>query len=102
VVSIFVNPTQFNQAADYARYPRTLEHDAELCRTNGATAVFAPRMNPRIYPPPPAPPIPIPPLPDVATTPGLEDHYRPGHFAGVCQVVHRLFELARPTSRGLR
>jgi pantoate--beta-alanine ligase len=97
IVSIFVNPTQFNDPADLARYPRTLEADLELCRTSGAAAVFVPGPE-TMYPPPPAPPVLPPPLPSVATTPGLEDAHRPGHFAGVCQVVKRLFELIQPAA----
>jgi pantoate--beta-alanine ligase len=93
VVSIFVNPTQFNQASDFARYPRTLEADLAVCGAAGAAAVFAPAPE-MVYPPGRA--IEVPALPAVATEPGLEDAFRPGHFAGVCQVVKRLFELLRP------
>lgn len=95
VVSIFVNPTQFNQPSDFARYPRSIEADLELCKGSGATVVFAPEVD-AVYPPPPAPPVETPPLPAVATRPGLEDAFRPGHFAGVCQVVMRLFRLLEP------
>lgn len=95
VVSIFVNPTQFNDPADLARYPRTLEADVRLCREHGATAVFAPDRV-EVYPAD-APP-PVPPLPAVGRLPGLEDSRRPGHFAGVCQVVNRLFELVKPAA----
>lgn len=93
VVSVFVNPTQFNDPADLARYPRTLEADVEVCRRAGADVVFAPGVG-AVYPPGAA----VGPgeLPEVATRPGLEDAHRPGHFAGVCQVVRRLFELVRP------
>lgn len=93
VVSIFVNPTQFNDPKDYSRYPRTLEADLALCQASGCSAVFAP-SEADIYPPgrPPR----VPPLPAVARTPGLEDAHRPGHFAGVCQIVLRLFELVDP------
>lgn len=93
VVSIFVNPTQFNDPGDLARYPRTLEADLELCREAGAEAVFAPGVE-AVYPPGVA--MVQGKLPAVATEPGLEDAHRPGHFAGVCQVVRRLFELVRP------
>lgn len=95
VVSIFVNPTQFNDPSDLARYPRTLEADLATCRAAGAAAVYAPSPA-DIYPP--GQDIPVPPLPDVATRPGLEDAHRPGHFAGVCQVVLRLFTLVRPAA----
>lgn len=93
VVSIFVNPTQFNDPKDLERYPRTLDADLAICQAAGASAVYAPSVE-DIYPPAPA--TPPPPLPAVATTPGLEDAHRPGHFAGVVQVVHRLFTLVRP------
>ena len=95
VVSLFVNPTQFNERADFERYPKDEAADLALCERCGAAAVFAPSLA-TMYPPPPAPPVPVPPLPPVATEPGLEDAFRPGHFAGVCQVVMRLFELVRP------
>lgn len=100
-VSIFVNPTQFDDPADLSRYPRTLPQDLELCRAAGATVVYAPSVE-DVYPAGGSPagraggessPTPIP---DQATKPGLEDGLRPGHFAGVCQVVRRLFELVRP------
>lgn len=95
VVSIFVNPTQFNERSDYDRYPRDLDEDLKVCDQAGASCVFAPREE-DIYPP--GEQIATPPLPAVATQPGLEDAHRPGHFAGVCQVVRRLFELVRPVA----
>ncbi len=94
VVSIFVNPTQFNDPKDLERYPRTLEADADACLSSGADAIFAPTVD-EVYAQGAAA---VPPLPDVATRPGLEDALRPGHFAGVCQVVKRLFEMLRPSS----
>lgn len=96
VVTIFVNPTQFGPNEDYARYPRTFDADCELCRETGADVVFAPPVE-EVYPGG-AGACYQPTLPTVATTPQLEDAHRPGHFAGVCQVVHRLFELVRPTA----
>jgi pantoate--beta-alanine ligase len=95
VVTVFVNPTQFNEQADFERYPRTLEADAEVCRAAGADLVFAPDVG-EVYPP--GRDVPVPPLPAVATEPGLEDAHRPGHFAGVCQVVKRLLELTKPSA----
>lgn len=95
VVSVFVNPTQFNDPTDFERYPRTLDSDALACRESGADVLFAPGVH-DVYPPA-EPPVPLPPLPNVATTPGLEDAHRPGHFQGVCQVCARLFDLVRPT-----
>ncbi|MBC7835485.1 MAG: pantoate--beta-alanine ligase [Phycisphaerales bacterium] len=93
VVTIFVNPTQFDQRADLDRYPRTLEADCKICERAGADVVFAPAVE-EVYPPGNS--LRVPRLPEVATEPGLEDAARPGHFAGVCQVVLRLFELTRP------
>ncbi len=93
VVSVFVNPTQFNEKCDFDRYPRTLEEDACLSERFGADCVFAPEVE-VMYPPGVV--AVIPGLPGVGTKPGLEDAHRPGHFAGVCQVCARLFELVRP------
>jgi pantoate--beta-alanine ligase len=93
VVSIFVNPTQFNEPSDFERYPRTLEADLALCEAAGASIVYAPRVA-DIYPP--GQPVSVPPVPAVATQPKLEDAHRPGHFAGVCQVVKRLFDIVHP------
>lgn len=93
IVSVFVNPTQFNDPADFNRYPKSLDHDCALCEAARAQAVWAPTVD-DIYPP--HTPIAVPPLPPVATLPGLEDAHRPGHFAGVLQVVKRLFDLVSP------
>jgi pantoate--beta-alanine ligase len=93
VVSVFVNPTQFGPGEDFDRYPRNLETDAALAEAAGADVVFAPDAE-AVYPS--AAPVPVPRLPEVATRPGLEDARRPNHFAGVCQVVARLFDLVRP------
>jgi pantoate--beta-alanine ligase len=95
VVSIFVNPTQFGPTEDFSRYPRMLDSDARAATTAGATIIFAPEAA-TIYPS--HEPIAVPPLPDVATQPHLEDAFRPAHFAGVCQVVARLFDLMQPSS----
>jgi pantoate--beta-alanine ligase len=93
VVSIFVNPTQFGPGEDWKRYPRTLDADLGRAATAGADVVFAPDVD-AIYPAGRS--VVVPRLPPAATRPGLEDACRPGHFAGVCQVVARLFDLARP------
>lgn len=93
VVSIFVNPTQFAPEEDYERYPRQFEADCEAARDLGVDMVFAPDVE-TMYPPGDEPPVPL--LPDVAKLPRLEDASRPGHFAGVCQVVARLFDLVQP------
>jgi pantoate--beta-alanine ligase len=93
VVSIFINPTQFNDPADYDRYPKTLEADLAICDHANAAIVYVPERA-DIYPP--GEEVLVPRLPEVATLPRLEDASRPGHFAGVCQVVRRLFDLVRP------
>lgn len=95
VATIFVNPTQFNESTDFERYPRDLDRDLAVAATAGASAVFAPDVA-TVYPP--DAPVPVPPLPLVATQPGLEDRHRPGHFAGVAQVVARLLDLLRPSA----
>ena len=95
VVSIFVNPTQFGPGEDWDRYPRSLDTDVEAAGRAGADIVFAPDVQ-TMYPPDRE--MPVPALPAVATTPSLEDAHRPGHFAGVCQVVARLFDLTMPVA----
>lgn len=95
VVSVFVNPTQFNDPKDLERYPRTLDADVALCEASGATCVFAPSVE-TIYPGGDRSSARVPALPPAATAPALEDAHRPGHFAGVCQVCLRLFDLVRP------
>ena len=88
VVSIYVNPTQFNQGQDLKSYPHHLEQDIVLAQQHGATLVYTPDDE-QIYPDgidaarEQAESIP---LPDVACKPGLEDRCRPGHLAGVIQV----------------
>jgi pantoate--beta-alanine ligase len=98
VVTLFVNPTQFAPGEDYARYPRTLESDLALCRQAGVTALFMPTTR-VMYPHGVEAALrdaAAQRLPPVATRPGLEDANRPTHFAGVQQVVSRLFDLCRP------
>ena len=94
IVSIFVNPTQFGPHEDFTRYPRNLENDVALSASAGAEIIFAPEVE-TIYPRDGS--VKVPDLPAVATQPGLEDALRPGHFAGVCQVVARLFDLVQPS-----
>lgn len=93
VVSIFVNPTQFNDANDYAQYPITLEKDIYLLEQAGCDILFLPAID-EIYPRGTALQEPYA-LGYLETL--LEGKYRPGHFQGVCQVVHRLLELVQPS-----
>ena len=93
-VSVFVNPTQFNDKNDLANYPRTLEADAELLASVGCQFVFAPNAD-EMY--------------DVEEMQKpfefdfggldqvMEGRFRPGHFNGVVQVVSKLFQLVQPT-----
>jgi len=90
VVSVFVNPTQFNDPDDFERYPRSLESDAHAAMGAGADAVYAPKVE-EVYPN--GAQTRAVQLPAVASMPGLEDRHRPGHFAGVYRVCARLFEL---------
>jgi len=93
VCSIFINPTQFNNADDFKKYPITLENDIYTLEKNGCDILFMPEVT-EIYP-------------GGATQQKyfdlghletiLEGKYRPGHFQGVCQVVNRLLQIVGPT-----
>lgn len=90
VVSIFVNPTQFNQRSDFKKYPHRLAKDSAICRKVGVDLIFAPTAR-EMYPE------------DFSTF--VEEYRislplcgatRPGHFRGVCTVVAKLFNLVQP------
>ncbi|MBO7724790.1 MAG: pantoate--beta-alanine ligase [Paludibacteraceae bacterium] len=93
IVSIFVNPTQFNDKNDLAKYPRTLEADAKLLEKNNCFAIFAPEVD-EVYS-----------SEELNSTfefnfngldEVMEGKFRPGHFNGVVQIVGKLFELTTP------
>ena len=90
VVSVFVNPTQFNDKNDLVKYPRTLEADCKLLEDCGATLVFAPSVE-EMYPEPDTRQFSYAPLDTV-----MEGAFRPGHFNGVCQIVSKLFDAVKP------
>lgn len=90
VVSVFLNPTQFNDKADLERYPRNLDADCKLLEECHADYVFAPSVK-EMYPTPDYRQFNFPPVTTV-----MEGAKRPGHFNGVCQVVSRLFYIVRP------
>ncbi|MCB9012666.1 MAG: pantoate--beta-alanine ligase [Bacteroidales bacterium] len=91
MVTIFVNPTQFNDPNDLRNYPRNLEKDLELLAAQGMTdIVFAPGEK-EIYPEPDTRVFDFGQLDKV-----MEGAHRPGHFNGVAQVVSRLFDITRP------
>lgn len=90
VVSVFVNPTQFNDKNDLKNYPRDLKADCELLEKCKADYVFAPEVE-DMYPTPDTRQFEYPPVSTV-----MEGAHRPGHFNGVCQVVSRLFYIVRP------
>ena len=91
VVSIFVNPTQFAPQEDFSKYPRTFERDLEKLSEVGAEAVFAPRVA-EMYPDGHATTVSL----AGPATVGLEDRFRPTHFAGVATVVAKLLLQALP------
>ena len=90
VSSIFVNPTQFNNPADLARYPRTLNADLQQLEASGCDVVFAPSVD-EMYPEPT-----VLRLDFGALETGLEGAFRPGHFNGVGIVVAKLFNAVQP------
>jgi len=90
VVSIFVNPLQFNHTDDFTAYPRPIDDDLAICRSHGVDAVYAP-VAATMYPAGFQTHVEPGPLGDV-----LEGAQRPGHFRGVTTVVSKLFNAARP------
>jgi pantoate--beta-alanine ligase len=90
VVSIFVNPTQFNNKEDLARYPRDLSRDIAMLEKTACQLVFAPDVN-EVYPEEDTRKFNFGQLENV-----MEGEFRPGHFNGVAQVVSKLFDMVRP------
>lgn len=90
VVSIFVNPTQFNDKNDLDKYPRNLTSDCALLEANNVSIVFAPSVD-EVYPEPDTRTFSYPPTDSV-----MEGAFRPGHFNGVCQIVSKLFMYVEP------
>ena len=90
-VSIFVNPTQFGPKEDLSKYPRPLEDDLAACEELGVSAVFNPTPE-QVYPPGVVETA----LDVPSLTAEFEGEQRPGHFAGVCRVVLKLFNLCQP------
>jgi len=90
VVTLFVNPTQFNEAGDLAAYPRTLQADQGVCNQAGVDILFAPDEH-EIYPREPHTTIEVSGLAS-----GLCGAHRPGHFRGVATVVAKLLLIAQP------
>lgn len=90
VVSVFVNPTQFNDKNDLLKYPRTLDADCKLLEANGCSFVFAPSVE-DMYPEPDTRTFSFAPLDTV-----MEGAFRPGHFNGVAQIVSKLFDAVKP------
>ncbi|HWQ54527.1 MAG TPA: pantoate--beta-alanine ligase [Bryobacteraceae bacterium] len=90
VVSVFVNPIQFDRGDDYERYPRTLPTDLEFCSALGADAVFSPSGE-EMYPTPQLAFVEV-----EKVSEGLCGAFRPGHFRGVATVVTKLFQIVQP------
>jgi len=90
VVSIFVNPTQFNNKEDLERYPRDLNYDLNLLKNSSCQLVFTPDVE-EMYPEPDTRKFNFGTLESV-----MEGKFRPGHFNGVAQVVSRLFDMVKP------
>ncbi len=90
VVSVFVNPTQFNNAADLATYPRTEAADEALLDASGVDYMFLPSVE-EVYPQPDTRVFNLGPVAEV-----MEGPMRPGHFNGVCQIVSKLFGMVKP------
>ncbi len=90
VVSLFVNPTQFDQSDDFAAYPRNEERDAALAEEHGTDILFAPAEE-EVYPGPSITTVSV-----AGVTDEMEGRHRPGHFVGVATVVAKLFAGLNP------
>ena len=90
VVSVFVNPTQFNNPTDLQTYPRTEEADCAKLEAAGVDIAFIPSVE-EIYPEPDTRVFDLGPVAEV-----MEGAMRPGHFNGVAQIVSKLFEMVSP------
>ncbi len=91
IVSVFVNPTQFNNPDDLRTYPRTEEADAAMLEACGVDYAFIPSVE-EVYPEPDTRVFDLGPVAEV-----MEGAMRPGHFNGVAQIVSKLFALTKPT-----
>ena len=94
ICSIFVNPTQFNNTADFEKYPVTIEKDIDLLEKAGCNVLFLPSVE-EIYPADSSTTLPYE-LGFIETV--LDGKYRPGHFQGVCNVVQRLLDIVQPNT----
>ena len=89
-VSLFVNPTQFNEEEDFDAYPRDEGRDAALAEEHGVDILFAPEVS-EVYPGPSITTVEV-----IGVTDEMEGRHRPGHFVGVATVVAKLFAGLRP------
>jgi len=89
-VSIFVNPTQFNQQEDFHRYPREFEKDRQFCEALGVDCIFAPPVE-EMYPRPGLTSVEVAVISETLCGP-----FRPGHFRGVATVVAKLLNIVQP------
>ncbi len=91
ILSIFVNPLQFNNSSDFLNYPKTMDQDLRIAESRGVDAVFIPEKNQMYRSEDPVI------LSERELSEKMEGKYRPGHFNGVLTVVLKLFNLAKPT-----
>ncbi len=92
VCSIFVNPTQFNNATDFDKYPRTVAEDAAMLEAEGCHVLYAPENPAEVYDGYTMQTFAFNGLDSV-----MEGKFRPGHFNGMANVVYRLFDIVKPT-----
>ena len=90
IVSIYINPIQFNDAVDLEKYPRTIDEDYKMCEEEGVDIIFM-LSDSEMYPSRP-----LVNVTETSLSKGLCGSKRPGHFDGVCTVVTKLFNLIKP------